>query len=142
MNEILHHQRNTGMIRFPCKYPQTLWFPLLSKWCKSRGFRKASTVSTMVSKCEDQQPGTCTSGMWRLLIATQTSWGQRRFILKNGRRCPCTWNKHLLQLLSTGSNIGAQIAGTRWSCSGFGIGHRLEGFHLFGHQILSIRATE
>ena len=29
---ILHHLRNPGTIRFSCKYQQTSWFPLLSKW--------------------------------------------------------------------------------------------------------------
>ena len=27
MDEILHHLRNPGMIRFPCKYQRTFWFP-------------------------------------------------------------------------------------------------------------------
>ena len=38
-NQFLHHPRNPGMIRFPCKYQQTSWFRMVSfrgaKWTLS-----------------------------------------------------------------------------------------------------------
>ena len=34
VDEILHHLRNARMIRFPCKYQQTLWLPIVSTWCE------------------------------------------------------------------------------------------------------------